>query len=124
MQIHQHGIENRDTHKKDNKNSLRLYITYLMKNGTMRQRLYHIDYDTDAGRMMERYLSSPELVLGKVYTGEWVPSKINVWDLEITAPDDVRSSLDAIIADCRAVNLSQDWRYIEDSEYKAVSFLL
>lgn len=117
LQLHQHGIENRDTHKKGNRNSLRLYITYVMKNGTMRQRLYYIDYDANAGRIMERYLSSPELVLGKVYTGEWTPKRINVWDLEITDPDDVRSFMGAIIADCRAVNLSQDRRYFEDSEY-------
>jgi len=117
MQIHQHGIENRNTHKTDSRNSLRLYISYVMKNGAMRQRLYHIDYDTDAGRSMERYLSSPELVLGKVYTGEWIPEQIRIWDLEITDPDDVRSLLDAIIADCLAVNLSQDWRYTEGSDY-------
>ena len=63
------------------------------------------------------YLSSPEMVLGKIYTGQWLPKEINIWDLSIADPAEIRSLIDAIVADCRAENLGQNWYYTEGSDY-------
>jgi hypothetical protein len=116
LQIHQQGIENRNADN-DGKKDLRLYITYVMKNGAYRQRFYYINHDSDAGKIMKSYLSSPEMVLGNIYTGQWIPDEIVIWDLCITEPAEIRSLIDAIIADCQAENLSQNWYYTEDSDY-------
>ena len=114
--IHQYGIENRDEGN-DGLEGTRFYISYVMKNGAVRQRVYNLNYETDAGRSVGCYMSRPELVLGKIYTGQWIPEEIIVWDLRITDPEDVRSLVDAIIADCLAENLSQNWYYTEGSDY-------
>ena len=116
LQIHRYGIADRDAGK-DGQKDMRLYITYVMKNGAYRQRLYYINHDSDAGRSMKTYLSSPELVLGKIYTGQWLPKEIIIWDLSITDPAEIRSLIDAIVADCQAVNLGQNWYYTEGSDY-------
>jgi hypothetical protein len=116
LQIHQYGIEHRNEGD-DSQDGMRVYITYAMADGTYRQRVYNINYNTDTGRNVKKYLSSPELVLGKIYTGQWIPEEINVWDLCITDPAEVRSLTDAIIADCLAGDLGQNWYYTNGSDY-------
>jgi hypothetical protein len=116
LQIHQYGIEHRNEGD-DSQDGMRVYITYAMADGTYRQRVYNINYNTDTGRSVKKYLSSPELVLGKIYTGQWIPEEINVWDLCITDPAEVRSLTDAIIADCLAGDLGQNWYYTNGSDY-------
>ena len=116
LEIHQYGIEHR-TEADDNQAGMRVYITYVMADGTYRQRVYHFNHDTDTGHSVKKYLSSPEMVLGKFYTGKWIPEEILLWDLCITDPAEIRSLMDAIVADCKAGNLGQNWYYTEDSDY-------
>lgn len=116
LKIHQYGIENRDEGT-DGVDGTRIYISYVMKNGAIRQRVYNLNYETDTGRSIKRYMSRPELVLGKIYTGEWIPNEIYVMDIRITDPEDIRSLLDAIVADCLAEDLSQNWYYASGGDY-------
>ena len=116
IQIHEQGILDRNA-QYDGKNDVRVYITYHMKSGATRQRVYYINHNSDAGRSLKTYMSSPEVVLGGVYTGTMTPKEIMIFDLRITDPADIRRFLDAVIADCEAVNLGQDWCYTEHSDY-------
>ena len=116
LEIHQYGIEHR-SEGDDSQDGMRVYITYAMADGTYRQRVYNLNFNTDAGRSVKKYLSSPEMVLGKVYSGEWIPEEIIIWDLCITDPAEIRSLVNAIVADCQAEDLGQNWKYTDGSDY-------
>ena len=119
LSIHRHGIANR-YEGSDGEADVRLFITYYMKDGSQRKREYYINHDTDAGRLLKAYMSSPEMVLGKIYTGQWTVEHIEVPEAEIkiTDPAEIQSLLDAIIADAKAGNMGQDWNYTDDADYQ------
>ncbi len=119
LMLHRHGIENR-LEGSDGEPDVRLSIIYNMKDGSQRKREYYINHETEAGKLLKTYMSSPEAVLGEFYTEGWMPERIEIpeADLVMKDRDEIRSMLDAIIADAREGNLAQDWNYTNHAEYQ------
>jgi len=117
--IHKHGIENR-YEGSDGEADVRLFITYYMKDGSERKREYYINHETDAGRLLKTYMSSPEMVLGEIYTQGWTVDRIDVpeADIKITDPAEIQSLLEAVIADARDGNMGQDWNYMHHADFQ------
>ena len=119
LTIHRYGVENR-LEGSDGEPDVKVTIAYHMKDGSQRVREYHINHETDAGKLLKRYMSSPETVLGDVYTEKQPVDIIEVpeADLKITDTKQINSLLDAMIADAREGNLAQDWNYTNHAEYQ------
>ena len=118
LMIHRHGVENR-MEGSDGEPDVRLFITYHMKDGSQRKREYYINHETDAGRLLKTYMSSPEAVLGEFYTEMDVDViEIPEVDIKINDPAEIRSLLDAVIADANEGNMAQDWNYYNHAEYQ------
>lgn len=118
LMIHRHGIANR-YEGSDGEPDVKLTITYLMKDGSQRKREYYINHDTEAGICLKRYMSSPETVLGGIYTGHWIPDRVEIpeADAKITDYAEIESLIDAIIADALEGNMGQDWNYTSHADY-------
>ena len=118
VMIHHHGVENR-LEGSDREPDVRVFITYTMKDGSQRKREYYINHETDAGRLLKTYMSSPEAVLGEFYREEQVTViEIPEAELKITDPSMIRSLMDAVIADANEGNMAQDWNYYNHAEYQ------
>lgn len=118
ISIHRHGVENR-MEGSDGEPDVRAFITYTMKDGSQRKRKYYINHETDAGRLLKTYMSSPEAVLGAFYQDEQVDLiEIPEAEIKITDPAKIRSLIDAIIADANEGNMAQDWNYYNHAEYQ------
>ncbi len=117
--LHRHGIENR-MEGSDGEADVKLFITYRMKDGSERKREYYINHETDAGRLLKTYMSSPEAVLGEFYTDGLLPDRIEIYEAELTIKDsaEMQSLLNAVIADAREGNLAQDWNYTNHADYQ------
>ncbi len=119
LMIHRHGIANR-YEGSDGEPDVKLTITYLMKDGSQRRREYYINHDTDAGACLKTYMSSPETVLGGIYTGHWVPERVEIPEADTTIKDynEIQSLIDAITADALEGNMGQDWNYTSHADYQ------
>ena len=85
----------------------------------MSTRNYYIDIDTEAGKLLNLYLSSPEQVLG-ISSGEldaFLDTVLEIYfgDNQESIPRSQWKGLfDAVLADCLAGNMTQDWNYHGD----------
>jgi ABC-2 type transport system permease protein len=116
--LHTYGV----THPDENENSrqdVHMYISYTLKNGITVEREYYVDVDTEYGRLLRSYMSSPEHVLGDAYTQHLTPEVAYFPDpdAKFIEPAELNSLLDAIIADCNAGNMAQDWAFTYDRDY-------
>ncbi len=117
LMMHRHGIENRDA-LSDEEPEATLYIEYTLKNGIVARRRYRIALDTEAGQCLRRYESSPEVVLGEVYTMNIPVKSIEIPDAGNIIVDQqrIQQLMDAIIADCQDANLPQNWSFRQGKE--------
>ena len=114
--VHRYAIENRDqADRYDNIQRVSVTLVYQLKNGKTVTREYRILAESEAGQILRRYVSSPEYVLGWVWTGESQVRRIEFMDPggAISDPAEIRSLLDAVVADCQSGNLPQCWAYID-----------
>ena len=121
--IHRYAVENPG----EGENSASVNIFYQMKNGRYVERSYQIPLDSPAGQLYGQYLSSPQYVLGWVYTGQSVVEELYLGDaagITYTNPQLIESFLRAVLADCEAGTLPQSWRYTEDAEMVAYAELV
>lgn len=115
LSVHQAGVTNRqwDTNGRPD---VRLELTYEMKSGLRRSREYSIDVATDAGRILESYLSRPEAVLrGLDERGTFSEAHFYDSDTVISDPAVLAKLYAAIQADCQAGDLAQDWNFHQDA---------
>jgi hypothetical protein len=89
-------------------------LTYTLKNGRTAQREYYIHRDSHAGFALRPLASSPELVLGELYTNwEELWQKVTIQvdgEFHETVPHRYKQELmECLILDCRARNLPQNW---------------
>lgn len=119
LTIHRHGIENR-LEGSDGEPDVQVYITYHMKDGSQHSREYHINHDTDTGRLLKSYMSSPEAVLGEFYTDSLTPDRIEIPEADLTIKDraEIQSLIDAVVADAREGHMAQDWNYTNHADYQ------
>ena len=97
--------------------TVRLQLTYTMENGMRRSRQYRIPVDSEAGKVLKAYLSSPEAVLKELQQfGTFVLAEFHDPGLAFTDPAELAALRDAIVADCLAGNMAQDWGFYPDTE--------
>lgn len=118
LTIHRYGIENR-LEGSDGEPDVRVNIIYRMKDGSERKREYYINHETDAGKLLKTYMSSPEAVLGEFYTEGWLPERIEVPEAELVIKDsnEMQGLFDAMVADALEGNMAQDWNYTNHADY-------
>lgn len=112
--VHQEGLNKQGWEANDN--TVRLQLTYEMKSGMRRSREYRIYVPSEAGQILKDYLSSPDAVLGELkLVGDF--NSVHFYDpgIEITDPAVLASLRDAIIADCEAGNMAQDWGFYPET---------
>ena len=115
LTVHQHGVENRNDGV-NGKQDVKLYLTYTMKNGIAHDRNYYIDVDTEAGQILKRIISSPEVVFNTQDLSKFLDT-VFVMELPdgMQIPKDQWQGLyNAMLQDCAAGNMAQDWNYYRD----------
>jgi hypothetical protein len=126
MDIHGEFIEGQNTDAPIWYNSV--YLTYTLDNGRTVTRRYRLDYEDPAALRMAPWLSKPEFVL-HTNDVENLVKKVNYIEVElyydkfyndtaiepfeIVVGADARALLEAIVADCEAGRMVQDYGYYE-----------
>lgn len=115
QEVHRYAIE----HRRSAVDSVPVTLLYEMKDGRTVTRAYDVPMDSEAGQILRKYFSSPEFVLGWVYTGDSQVFRVEFQDPGVALEDPavIRSFLEAVIADCEAGNLVQSWRYTQNKEF-------
>ena len=114
LKMHTYGVENRSDGA-NGKADTKLFLTYHMENGLTHKRYYYVDIDTDAGALLNTYMSSPEIVLG--ITEEQIDayakkiSRVSGEFGEITDDEKIKELLQAVLLDCKAGTMSRDGNF-------------
>ncbi len=115
ISVQQEGMLHRRWDGEDN--TVQLQLTYEMESGMRRSREYSIPTGTEAGKTLKAYLSSPEAVLEELqYMGDFIRAEFYDPGIEITDTADLAALREAILADCEAGNMAQDWGFYRDAE--------
>ena len=119
--LHKAGLQNRDWNT-NGKPDTRLELTYTMKNGLRHSREYAIDIDSEAGRLLNSYLSRPETVLQELH-GFSAIDRAEFYDpgIEISDRAALAKLYAAIVADCEAGRMAQDWNFHRDGNSYYIS---
>ena len=115
LTVHQHGVDNRKDGV-NGKRDVKLYLTYTMKNGSVHDRNYYIDVDTEAGQILKRIMSRPEVVFNTQDPAKFLDT-VFVMELPdgMQIPESQWQGLyNAMLQDCAAGNMAQDWNYYRD----------
>ena len=121
IEIHQGAVDRR----KDDKTGLDLMLEYTMESGIVKERYYYIPEDIAMDSVLRTYFSSVECVVG--VTAEELPQLMedveylyiqgeSFGDGEDHPMPDLEGLAAAIIADCQAGNMAQDWTFHHDSD--------
>lgn len=123
LAIHQHAVEHPEEGS-NGKQDTQVSLAYKLDNGTVVQREYFVDRGTLTAITLEHVLSRPETVFGKAYTTlEALQKQTHYIEVDIkgtgseivTDPEQIRSLLQALLADAQAGNLCQDYWLREDN---------
>ena len=124
LDIHSRIIDARE--EEEPRYGTKVYIQYHLKDGTTVARRYVADYSRQEGEDLGRWLSKPGCVL-QTDAPEWYRDTVKYINVQFYADptgrvlfeEEARSLLKAVIADCEAGNMNQDWNYHNrQSEYE------
>ena len=115
LQIHQYGLEHQDAGG-NGIADVCVTLTYTLKSGVTRERSYYVDVTAPCADYVRSYMSRPEMVLGAVY------NQLDSYTLRqaefyyetgflVTDKESLQQLMDAILADCAAETLAQDWGF-------------
>ncbi len=98
----------------------RVELHYVLKNGRKVHRVYSLKVDSEAGQLLETYLSKKEQVIGP-HAADWEEFISMVDHLDLYGKDywgvysdtQVQSLLEAIRLDCEEGNILQHWHYVD-----------
>jgi ABC-2 type transport system permease protein len=97
----------------------RIDFIYELEDGRNIHRYYMVNSKSDAGKIMHSYFSTVEAVLGKKAAEDledYIGSISNIYvsanvGQTIEDPEQLRQLIDAIIEDCEAGSMAQDWAF-------------
>jgi hypothetical protein len=114
--VHRYAVENGPP--AENLQCVSVTLIYELKNGKTVTREYRVPIESEAGDILRKYVSSPEYVLGWAFTGDSMVTAIEFPDpyIRVTDPNQIKTFLDAVIADSSAGNLPQEWAYLKDAQ--------
>jgi len=100
---------------------LRLTLEYTLKSGISVQRQYEVPVAGESGKTLEELFSRPGVVLGELYTephkNELVRAEVSSTGMYWETEAELQGLMDAIILDCQAGVMAQDWAYMDDREF-------
>jgi len=122
LSIHQHAVDHPEEASNGHEDT-RIHLSYKLKNGQTVQRQYYIDTGTVAAVTLEYVMSQPEIVFGSQFaTVDALANEIRYIDLYkdgmdrmLTDREQIRSLIEAVLADAEAGNLSQNWALRQDN---------
>lgn len=126
LQIHEQCLRQREEDYGSG-NKIWVQLSYTMNNGVAKQREYYLRVDGQVKKLLVSILSRPEVVLGDIYTNpqgcklvraEFTDGSL-VWE-EASALD---ALVEAIVQDCEAGHMAQDWALMEDDGYTGWIYL-
>ncbi len=125
-QLHQHAIDLHLTSSRNNGiHCPDVYIRYTMADGSTVNRFYYMYPDDTHGQMLRGFMSRPEVVLVGYTDLDSFTARIEriqlPFDNAIYEKDAVRELIAAMVADCEANTMAQDWRY-HGMDNNAISF--
>ncbi len=125
--IHRHAL---DCRSPENEDTTLIRITYTLKSGRTLSRYYRVSPETPEGRLLTRYMSTPEAVLGQHFTD--VESycrqidRIEIWggkEETLYTQEDIRGFITAVAADCAAGTMAQDWSFHPDRDFTGANII-
>lgn len=115
LSAHQHAVEHPEE-ASNGKRDATIMFSYKLKNGRTVQRQFMIDTDTLAAMTMKHVLSRPEVLFGSEYmTADDLLKELRYIDLNredglmLTDKEQMRSLLEAVMADSLSGNLCQEY---------------
>ncbi len=113
--LHQHGLDTRDQTSSDLEfgfSRFTVTVRYTLRSGREVTRQFVLSQNTPQADTYTALLSRPEAVFYSVFTTRETLAeqfyRVEVWG-EIVAQEDIPGLIDAILADCDAGNMAQDW---------------
>ncbi len=111
--------------------TVRLGLDYVLKNGWKTHRVYTLEVNSEAGKLLESYLAQKEQVIGP-HAANWEEFAAMVDHLELSGSaywgvhyyDQVDSLLEAIRLDCEEGNLVQNRTYNDLDNACRIAFVL
>lgn len=123
-----HGRCITDRHYEYNgQETIRVQLTYTLRGGTTAYREYILELDESSRAALESILTKPEVVLGSFYTEperySIVRAEISEFGVTFEDDRDLEGLMEAIILDCEAGNMAQDWAFMEDETFSSWIYL-
>lgn len=125
LTIHRQGIADRSNQSTllgytiGTEDSTKVKLKYTTRTGGTQEREYYIADDSEAAALLQQYASTPEAVLGDLYTSgaEVVTFRMPGSNRIVSDPAQIDALMDAILADCEAGRLPQNWEYADTRDY-------
>ena len=100
---------------------MEITLRYELKNGLTRQRNYEVYLQQTELTPLRELLTLPEVVLGSLYTNPDAQTLVRM-DLDgenlfWTEESEMDSLLEAVVMDCEAGNMAQDWAFTRNARY-------
>lgn len=121
LQIHELCLERREAVAGTEPVYMQITLRYEMKNGQIRQRDYDVYLKRTELTPLRELLTLPEVVLGELYIDPdahtLVRAEISGEDLKWTEEAQIESLLEAVVLDCEAGKMAQDWAFVSNANY-------
>jgi len=113
LEIHRYAIDHPEE-QWDSSKTVRLLLRYELESGLAAEREYYLAVEGPMGGLLRHYLSSPAAVLGEMYRYPELleAAEFGDPDMRITDKETLDSLMEAILADCKAEKLPQDWAFL------------
>lgn len=126
LAIHEHCLRQREDSSWTGR-SVQVSVTYTLRSGAVKHRQYVMLVKNDAGLLLAELLSRPEVILGNIYTKpqncELVRAEFTDGSLQWVDNPDLEGLVDAIIKDCEAGVMAQDWAFMNSDNGTFVGWL-
>ena len=119
--IHRTCLEKKDAVPGTEPVYMQITLRYELKNGQTRQRDYDVYLKRSELTPLRELLTLPGVVLGELYTNPHsqtlVRAELSGENLNWTTEEDMQALMDAVIRDCEAGKMAQDWAFTNNAKY-------
>ena len=124
--LHDRCVKDRNRAYNDQE-TVRVRLNYTLRGGTTAYREYILELDEETKPLLKSILTKPEVVLGSLYTEREkhsiVRAEISEFGVTFEENRALEGLMEAIILDCEAGNMAQDWAFMEDETFSSWIYL-
>ena len=124
--LHDRCVKDRN-HAYNGQETVRVRLNYTLRGGTKAYREYILELDEETKPLLKSILTKPEVVLGSLYTEREkhsiVRAEISEFGVTFEENRALEGLMEAIILDCEAGNMAQDWAFMEDETFSSWIYL-